>query len=41
MDLIVSTLDMLGTTTGAGLQVYVLEDQRFFFLIHVFSQEAI
>jgi len=40
MNLMVSTLDMIDTTTGAGLQSYVLEDQRFFSLIHSFSQEA-
>ena len=31
MDLTVSTLNMIGTITGAGLQPYLLEDQRFFF----------
>ena len=41
MDLTISTLNKIGTTTGAGLQPYVLEDQRFFFLISIFSQEAI
>jgi hypothetical protein len=41
MDLTVSTLDKIVRTPGAGLQTYVLEDQRFFFLIPIFSQEAI
>jgi hypothetical protein len=41
MDLTVSTLNVIGTITGAGLQSYLLEDQRFSFLIHGFLQEAI
>jgi len=40
MDLTMSTLNMIGTITGAGLQPYVLEDRRFFFLTHIFSLEA-
>jgi hypothetical protein len=31
MDLMVSTLDMIGAMPGAGLRAYVLEDRRFFF----------
>lgn len=41
MDLAVSTLNKINRTIGAGLQPYMLEDQRFFFLIHISSQEAI
>jgi hypothetical protein len=40
MDLTDSALSMMGRTPGAGLQPYVLEDQRFFFLTHIFSLEA-
>lgn len=41
MDLMVSTLNIINTTTSAGLQPYKFEDRRFFFLIYIISQEAI
>ena len=41
MDLTMFTLNMIGTITGAGLQPYILEDRRFFFLLTSFHGRRI